>query len=259
MRDRMTKYSYAFKDHRILSMQEEQELFNIYHNPATSQGIKDRVRDRLITHNMKFAARCANLYVKKCPHVHLDDLKGYAMEGLIESVSRFDHTRGVKFTSFAVWWIKNYINRNVECNESLVRFPANVHQKLQKAVNQKEFTDEINLIFETIKGGVSMDQPIFDDSSSATFGDLLEDGNIEDTLDILDTQHINQTIMKAMNSLDDTERYVIEEAFGFTTGEKKGVKEIAEDIGIPHENVRYIRGRGINKLKRKLMHIQQPE
>lgn len=255
----MTKYSYAFKDHRILSMREEQELFNIYRNPAISKGIKDRVRDRLITHNMKFAARCANLYVKKCPHVHVDDLKGYAMEGLIESVDRFDHTRGVKFTSFAVWWIKNYINRNVECNESLIRFPANVHQKLQKAINKKEFTDEFNLIFDTIKGGVSMDQPMFDGNSSATIGDLMEDDTIEDTIDILDNKRISNAIMKAMASLDATERYVIEEAFGFTTGEKKGIREIAEDIGIPHENVRYIRGRGINKLKRKLMRLQQTE
>jgi RNA polymerase sigma factor (sigma-70 family) len=255
----MPTYSYAFKDHRILSVEEEQQLFKLYTSSTTSPGIKQRVRDRLITYNMKFAARCANLYVKKCPHVHPDDLKGYAMEGLIASVDRFDYTRGVKFTSFAVWWIKNYINRNVECNESLVRYPANIHQKLQRAVNNKTFSDEINVMFETIKGGISLNQPIFDGDSSVTVGDLIEDETVEDSLDILDSKRVSNTITSALASLDETERYVIEEAFGFTTGEKKCVREIADEIGIPHENVRYIRGRGIEKLKRKLKHLNVPQ
>lgn len=250
---RMSKHSYQFKDHRILSKDEEHKLFTLYH---TTESIvtKQRIKNTIVTHNMKFAAKCANTYIPKYPHVDPDDIKGYAMMGLIDTVDRFDPTRGIKFTSYAVWWIKNFINRNIETEESLIRHPANIHQQLQKAINNREFSDDILSMVHTVRGGQSLDKPLEqpDGMSNTKLGDLLEDESIEDMDELIECDKLKTRINAALDTLNDNEKFIIQEAYGFHSGEKRPLRDIANELNVTHDSVRYIRNKCITKLKRRL-------
>lgn len=252
MRVNMSGHSYNFPNHTIFTKEEEYALFKLY-NTTKSPQIKQSVKDRIIKHNLRFATRCANTYIMKHKHVDPDDLKGYAMMGLIEAIDRFDYTRGLKFNSFAVWWVKSFINRNVHTNESIVRLPANKHLELNKAVKDDNFTDDVISMFETIKGGVSIDQPL-DSSSDATItmSDVLADESKEDLLEAFDNKLLLARINDAMDSLSYKERYIFEELYGINTGEKRGMRDVAEDLNVSHENVRYTRDITINKIRRHL-------
>ena len=252
----MNTGNYKFDDHKIFTKNEEKQLFEIYHT-TTSQSIKDQIRGKIITHNMKFAARAAIAYRAKYPHVHLDDLKGYAMDGLIESVDKFDHTRGTKFISFAVWWIKNSIIKSVQSNESLIRHPGNIHTKLQERITNKEMTEEDLLMVETIRGGLSMSKPVNGSDGGQndhkTLGDSIRDEQDESTImGDIDIKIIRAKLNSVLADLDERPRKILEEAFGLKTGECRTIRAIAKDLDMSHENVRYIRDKAMRDIKRKV-------
>lgn len=254
----MAKHSYQFKDHSILTKADEYQLFDLYHRTNSTE-TKQRIKNRIVTHNMKFAAKCANTYIPKYPHVDPDDIKGYAMMGLLDTIDRFDHTRGIKFTSYAVWWIKNFINRNIETAESLVRYPANIHQQLQKEINKREFSDEMLAMVNSVRGGQSLDKPLNEFNANmrtSSLSDLLEDHTIEPTDNIIESAQLKEQINKALDSLNDNEKFIIKEAYGFYTGEKRPLRDIAIELNVTHDSVRYIRNKCIEKLKKRLqMHV----
>lgn len=237
-----------------MTQTEEQNLFDLYTNKNTSPHTKQRIKDTIITHNMKFAAKCANTYISKYSHVDPDDIKGYAMMGLIDTVDRFDHTRGLRFTSYAVWWIKNFIIRNIETEESLIRYPANIHRQLQVEINNKDISYDMLSMINTVRGGNSIDASIEygDGRSSNTFSDLLEDDSIEHMDDVITNNQLKEQIAKAFKYLTKDERYVMQSAYGFHTGEKRPLRDIADDLNVTHDRIRYIRNKSIQKLKKAL-------
>lgn len=238
----MSRY-YKCKNHTVLSLQEEFEIFEQYKN-TSDEKLKEKLRNKIIEHNMKFAMGCALVYIKRWKQVDPNDLKGYAVMGLIEAFDNFDHTRNVKFSSYASWWIKCTINRNSETNESLIRYPSNKHRELYlhyvDTVNGEEnnASDEFDVISSNIFGGVSIDQPL--NNTDLTIGDTLSDAcNIESDF------VASETIRNALNGLSPIQRKVIEGIFGFDDGKKKSVRELAEILNISHENVRNIKTKAL--------------
>jgi len=248
---------YKFNNHKILSKQEEYQLFHLYHNEK-SLDRKLRIKNMLISYNMRFAGRVASAYITKYSHVDKNDLKGYAMAGLIESVDKFDHTRGIKFISFAVWWIKNHIIKSVQKYESLVRVPGNLHTSLQERITNKTTTEEDHIMMEAIKGGTSIHRPVDGgnlDDSNKTVGDTIasDDDNI---IDCIDNKLIKQKLAQVISELDTKQRIVLEELFGLRSGEARAIRDVAIELNISHENVRYIRNRALSQLKSKIAHLR---
>lgn len=251
----MTQYNYSFGDHRNLTLSEEYQLFDLYNNTNTSKKMKLKIRDTIIQHNLKFAAKCAALYVAKNPQVQLSDLKSYAIEGLIEAIDGFHHTRGLKFISYAVFWIKNSINRNVQSNESLVRYPANVHLKFERTIkksisNNEEVPEHISIAYENMRGAKSLDHPI-GDNEKTTYSNFIADSNAVDNDSAYDLNKLNHQLLEAIDDLDEDQKAVIKEAFGFFTGDKKTVREIASNSECSEDKIRNIRQKGINNLKKR--------
>ncbi len=112
----MQIHGYSISNHRILNRDEERELFRRYvKNPDR------KTKNHIAQFYIKFAIQCGGVYRRKYFHVQHSDLIGYAMLGLLDAIDKYDPEGHAKFTTYAVWWIKAAIHRNVELYESLVR------------------------------------------------------------------------------------------------------------------------------------------
>ena len=122
-----------------LSIDEEKELFHLI-----SQGNK-KARDKLIEANMKFVISVAKEY--SYANLSTSDLVAEGTIGLIRAIQSFDYTRGLKFITYAVWWIRAFITRAVNEQGSLVRLPANQQLKLRQSLRKNKsgetLTEEI--------------------------------------------------------------------------------------------------------------------
>ena len=242
----MSVIDYKCTNHKILSRQEEYALFEEYTNTKSIQ-----LRDKIITHNMKFALKCANAYTARHPHVPLVDLKAYAIEGLILAIDMFELGKNTKFITYAVWWIKMNITRSVEKYEGLIRYPANIHRDLFKNYkNNEALFDEgmeidYAMVYGNIHGGISLETPIEGENDICIANTLSEPPVeiVDDTVELIALMH------KAIAKLPLEERYIIDETYGISSGTKRTTREIADELQMSNETVRYIKNKGLKILK----------
>jgi RNA polymerase primary sigma factor len=246
----MSDYEYVIDDHRVLSRAEERTVFEIYKKTRSVES-----RNFIIKHNIKFAIQCGNAYITKFPHVDPLDLRSYAILGLYDGIEKYDTSTGNKFISYAVWWIKASIMKNVHTNESLVRLPANIHQEMQKAVNKNDMDQRILNFFNTIGGGMSMDATIGTGNDLRTLGDTISDDNALRQFNNLDVRDIKEKILIVIDSaLTTRERYIITEYFGMTTGESRTLSDIGKEFGMSREHTRNIKNKAFEKLYKCVKH-----
>ena len=154
-----------------LTREEEQILFQ-----KAKEGDKI-ARQKLISANMRFVLKVAIQY-RGCP-IPLPDLVSEGAMGLVRAIESFEHTRGLKFISYGVWWIKAYITRAINEQGNLIRLPANQHLRVRKALHEqsrgKEISEDIRELIQIGQRGVSFDSPLKADSK-ATYGEVLADG-----------------------------------------------------------------------------------
>lgn len=112
-----------------LTREEEQILFQ-----KAKEGDKI-ARQKLISANMRFVLKVAIQY-RGCP-IPLPDLVSEGAMGLVRAIESFEHTRGLKFISYGVWWIKAYITRAINEQGNLIRLPANQHLRVRKALHEQ--------------------------------------------------------------------------------------------------------------------------
>jgi RNA polymerase primary sigma factor len=241
-------FEYKITDHRILSKLEEIAVFKTYRETKSS-----KARNYIIEHNLKFAIHCANAYITKYPHVDPMDLRSYAILGLYDAIEKYDYNSGVKFISYAVWWVKATITRNVQSHESLVRLPANIHQNLQKSVNKKEFTQEVVDMFNTIGGGMSMDAKIKSDDESKTLGDTIQDIAALEAFNQLDITDLHTKLFDVIDEhLSAREKYIVVEHFGLLTGDTRTLAEIGQELNMSREHARNIKNKAFQKMLKLL-------
>lgn len=246
----MYKFDYKINDHKVLTRVEERVAFKIYKSTKSKKS-----QHFIIEHNLKFAIHCANAYITKYPHVDPMDLRSYAVLGLYEAIDKYDTESSVKFISYAVWWVKATIIRNVQTHESLIRLPANVHQDLQKALNTKEFTDDVLSKFNTIGGGMSMDTRIgsSEGESTRSLGDTIADDVAMKAFEKIDSDDMRTKLFMVIDKvLTDRERYIIMEYYGFLTGEVRTLAAIGVQLGMSREHARNIKNKACGKLFKEL-------
>lgn len=240
-------YEYKFDDHKILTIAEEQELFINYHN-AIDEDSKERYRNKIIIHNLKFAMQCAKAYYKRFSHVETADIKGYAIEGLIHAVDEYDYTRGTKFITYAVWWIKQFIVRKIQTNESMIRYPANWHQQLQQEINNKQFSNEMLDMCANMTGLKSLDSPSTI-SDSGTISDVIKDDTVQHTMDHMIEQEKYNNLTEILNTnLANDERTILYAMFGINR-EETTMSDIANELHINVDYARSLRNTAFSKIK----------
>jgi RNA polymerase primary sigma factor len=253
--DTIAKY---FKDVRksvILTPKEEIEL---------AKRIKDgdtKAIDELVKANLKFVISIAKEYQGQ--GLQLSDLISEGNYGLIKAANRFDHKRGFRFISYAVWWVKQSIIQSLNDNARTVRLPANVINKLSylsKEIAKFEYENEREPVFGEIfdKDKEAMTLLHFpkiaslNDTINEEGDELIEliagDDGEEDQL--LVDERVKSELNKTLEILDERERKIIECYFGINIdSEAMTLEAIGERYDLTKERIRQIKEKAIRKLR----------
>ena len=190
--------------------------------------------------------------------------------GLIKAAERFDETRGFKFISYAVWWIRQSISHAIADQSRIVRLPVNqlgaVNRikkeiaRLEQIYNRQPTVEEIaevvdmpiDKIAEILKISnrhISMDAPI-NNEDDTLFIDTIPNEDTPNTDSLLINESRSHEVARALEILDDRERELICMFFGFGKSHEYTLDEIGEKFGISRENARQIKDKAIKKLKK---------
>lgn len=223
-----------------------------------------KAREKLINSNIRFVITCAKQYTGQ--GVPLVDLIQSGLSGLIMSIDNYNPDRGYKFLSFAVWYIRREILREIYNTGRTIRYPITYISKITKvkkayenfvASNQREPTDEelLNLTNLTQKQYdsvvmdksycQSLDTPITEDGKT-TVEDVLGE-EISPFTDVF----TKETISKSLKTLNEREYKVITEFYGLDGKEERPIKDIAKEMNLGDERVRQIRKGAIKKLNKR--------
>ena len=224
--------------------------------------------EKLVKANLRFVVSVSKQYQNQ--GLSLPDLINEGNLGLIKAAQRFDETRGFKFISYAVWWIRQSILQAIAEQSRIVRLPLNqvgslskikkAFSKLEQEFEREPSIDEIaNLLdvsIDKIDGSiqvsgrhVSVDAPFGDDEDSGSLLDVLADNDGTKTDVLLMQESLHQEICRSLSKLTDKERSVIELFFGIGCKQPLSLDEIGESFNLTRERVRQIKEKGIKKLR----------
>ena len=250
-----------FKDistYKIYSGEEQIQLAR-----EAKQGNKSS-REKLINSNLRFVITCAKKYSGQ--GVPLLDLIQSGLYGLCLAIDNYDPDRGYKFLSFAVWYIRREILKEIYNTGRTIRYPITYISKITKVKkayekfiteNQREPTEEelikiANVTQKQYDSVVmdksycqSIDSPITDDGTTT-----LEDTLAEEQPSFIDN-FSKETISKALSILNKREYKVITEFYGLDGNYDRPIKEIAKEMGLGDERVRQLRKSAIKKLEKR--------
>lgn len=257
----LDKYLQEITQERLLTAEEEIALAR-----KIKEGDKDALQ-KLTRANLRFVVSVAKQYQHQ--GLSLPDLINEGNIGLIKAAEKFDDTRGFKFISYAVWWIRQSIMQALADQSRLVRLPLNqvgsvnkinkISNKFEQEFERKpsiaEIAEEINLsqerVSDAIKGNnshVSMDAPLTDGNDNG-LADLLQGNEGPDIDTHLLLESLREELKLALNILDERERFVIEAFYGINQPEMT-LQEIGAKKGLTRERARQIREKAIRKLRK---------
>ena len=241
-------------------------------NPETEIELAKRIKagdikaqDQLVKANLRFVISVAKQYVGR--GLDIEDLVSEGNLGLIKAAQKFDETRGIKFISFAVWWIRQSILQSLADNSRQVRLPLNqinalnkiksaendLEQQLQRKATASELAeylnieeDKINLSITSSQKISSMDTP-FGDDSDFTLADTFQSSDFADT-EIIQSD-ISEKIKGALSNLTERERFIIINLFGIGVNEMT-LSEIGLKLDLTSERVRQIKNGALKKLSK---------
>lgn len=227
-----------------------------------------RALDRLTKANLRFVVSVAKQYQNQ--GLSLPDLINEGNLGLIKAAQRFDETRGFKFISYAVWWIRQSILQALAEQARIVRLPLNkvgLTNRIQKAFSQleqeferepspEELADLLGMELEEVSASlginarhVSMDTPLSDGEDS-TLLDVLVNTNADRTDGELDhTISLKIEIDRSLQTLTDRQKEVVCYFFGIGVDHPLSLEDIGERFNLTRERVRQIKDKAITKLR----------
>lgn len=228
----------------------------------------DRVAlNKLVKANLRFVVSVAKQYQNQ--GLSLPDLINEGNVGLIKAARRFDETRGFKFISYAVWWIRQGILQALAEQSRIVRLPLNqvgsinkikkTISKLEQELNRAPFMEEVAASLETSQykidaamrisnRSVSIDAPLSSDDDT-TMVDFITSDEAVKTDDALMQESLNAEIQRSLATLTEKERDVINLYYGIGLNHGLTLDEIGDKFDLTRERVRQIKEKAIRRLK----------
>ncbi|MDI9340075.1 MAG: RNA polymerase sigma factor RpoD/SigA [Sediminibacterium sp.] len=224
--------------------------------------------DKMVKANLRFVVSVSKQYQNQ--GLSLPDLINEGNLGLIKAAQRFDETRGFKFISYAVWWIRQSILQALAEQSRIVRLPLNkigainkinkTFSKLEQDLEREPSFDELSVelemlpqdIQETLKNNsrhMSMDAPLGGDDEGGTMYDLFVNNNAISPESVLINESLNKEIDRALSTLTGREADVVKLFFGLNGTHPHSLEEIGEKFDLTRERVRQIKEKAVRRLK----------
>jgi RNA polymerase primary sigma factor len=275
------KRQYMFANSRALDSFDQYlfdvEKYPLIEDPGEERELARRARagdkeaaERLVTANLRFVIS----YVKKYQGrgLGLAELVCIGNEGLLKAVKKFDPDKGVKFISYAVWWIRQTVLQALAEQTRSVRIPLNQNsnlvklsrtetaltQMLGRSPTDQEIADEMGEPVETVRAlrrvaasELSLDAPIDrGDRDSASFGERFAGAEAEDIEETVESQAQREFLDRMFEKyLTERERKILYLYYGLDDGEERTLEEIGSLLGVTRERIRQIRERAFEKLR----------
>ncbi|MGE0568268.1 MAG: RNA polymerase sigma factor RpoD/SigA [Bacteroidia bacterium] len=247
------------------------ELITADEEVVLAKKIKDgdqRALDKLVKANLRFVVSVSKQYQNQ--GLSLPDLINEGNLGLIKAAQRFDETRGFKFISYAVWWIRQSILQALAEQSRIVRLPLNkigainkinkAFSKLEQELEREPSFEEISEIMEMLPEDIrdilknsnrhaSMDAPLTVGEDAGNMYDLLEnDASLKPDCDLMN-ESLKLEIERALATLTGREADVVKLFFGLGGAHAHTLEEIGEKFELTRERVRQIKEKAVRRLK----------
>ena len=226
-------------------------------------------QDKLVRANLRFVVSVAKMYQNQ--GLSLGDLINEGNIGLVKAAQRFDETRGFKFISYAVWWVRQGIMSAIADQSRVVRLPLNrvgnltklgkVYRDLEQEFERKPTTeelakileisaDEVAYILQISSRQVSVDAPFNNgDENKSTLMDVLHNEEQPMPDKELMNDSLKNEVANILSTLDEREAEVIRLSFGIGSNQKATLEEIGERFNLTRERIRQIKENALRKLR----------
>jgi len=260
--DTLRLYLREISDFPQLTAEEERDL------GARVQAGDEEAFRKLIESNLRFVVAMAKKYARSGYPLH--ELINEGNMGLIEATSRFDPSRGVRFITYASWWIRQAILAAIahygqtfrlppKLKHELYRFETKV-TRLTQELGRRPSIDEISRELGMKEGEVrdllgatptevSLSMPVGEEGEMR-LEEVIKDQSITPSDDLLIAQSFEEQLSRLLGQLDDKERLIIERRFGLGDREPQTLAEIGTDLNLSRERIRQIEERALGKLRR---------
>jgi len=257
----LDKYLHEIGKVKLITAEEEVEL---------ARRIRDGdmiARNILINANLRFVVSVSKQYQNQ--GLSLQDMINEGNLGLIKAAGRFDETRGFKFISYAVWWIRQAITQALAEQVRIVRLPLNrighinrirkmtaeLEQKHEREPTLLEITQELELSPEDIAVAIknvgwhiSLDAPLKMDEDGNMYDVLIQDDPYRPDKKLL-SDSLSQEIERTLNTLSPREADILRLYYGLTGKHSHTLEEISEEFNLTRERIRQIKDKAIKRLK----------
>jgi len=245
----------------LLSADEEVELAK-----RILEGDKS-AEDELASANLRLVVSIAKRYVGR--GMSFLDLIQEGNMGLMKAVTKFDHTKGFKFSTYATWWIRQAITRAIADQARTIRIPVHMVETINKLVRVQRSllqdlgreptpeeigaemdlpTEKVRNIINISQDPVSLETPIGEENDSH-LGDFIEDGEAMDPEDNASYEMLKTELEDVLETLTDREENVLRLRFGLDDGRQRTLEDVGKVFGVTRERIRQIEAKALRKLR----------